>query len=54
MIRKATSYRFTDTALELIDHLSEKLGVSKTAVIEIALRKLAEAEKIEAEKVEKK
>lgn len=44
-----TSFRFSDDAVIYIAALAKKLGISKTAVIEIAVRKLAEAENIERE-----
>jgi predicted transcriptional regulator len=44
-----TSFRFSDDAAFYIAAIAKKLGISKTAVIEIALRKLAEAENIKAE-----
>jgi hypothetical protein len=39
-----TSYRFSGHARGLIDRLSEHLGVSKTDVIEMAVRLLARRE----------
>lgn len=43
---KHTSFRFSDDAKFYIAALAAKLGISKTAAIEIAVRKLAEAENI--------
>jgi len=40
------AFRLDETAMELIRALSEKLGVSQSAVIRIALRRLGELEKI--------
>jgi len=49
-MKKATSYRLTEHALDLIELLNEKLGLSsQTAVIELAVRKLAESEGIKQE-----
>jgi hypothetical protein len=39
-----SSYRFSDQARALIDRLAEHLGVSKTDVIEMAVRLLARRE----------
>jgi len=38
------SFRLTDRAQQLIDSLAYHLGVSKTAVIELAVRELARQE----------
>jgi hypothetical protein len=40
----ATSYRLSDDAQHLIMALADRLGVSKTGVLEMAVRKLARAE----------
>jgi Arc/MetJ-type ribon-helix-helix transcriptional regulator len=49
-VKKATSYRLTEHALELIERLNEKLGLSsQTAVVELAIRKLAESEGVKLE-----
>lgn len=40
----ATSYRLSEDAQRLIAALADRLGVSKTGVLEIAVRKLARAE----------
>lgn len=42
--RGATSYRLSSDAQRLLNTLAEQLGVSKTAVLEVAIRKLARAE----------
>jgi predicted DNA-binding protein len=44
--RNATSIRLTPEAKELIARLSQKLGVNQTSVIEMAIRVLAEKEKV--------
>jgi hypothetical protein len=44
MSSNPTSYRFTKDARDLIDRLSDALGVSRTAVIELAVRRLARTE----------
>lgn len=41
-----TSIRLTPEAKELIERLSEKLGINQTSVIEMAVRVLAEKEKV--------
>lgn len=41
----ATSHRLTAEALELIDWLAGHLGVSKSAVLELAVRRLAASER---------
>jgi hypothetical protein len=46
MDRKPTSYRLTTVAVDLIAVLAKGLGVSQTAVIEMAVRKLANETKI--------
>jgi hypothetical protein len=40
----ATSYRLSEDAQRLITTLADRLGVSKTGVLEIAVRKLAGSE----------
>lgn len=44
--KAATSYRLSDTARRLVKALSVRLGISQTAVIEMALRALARREGI--------
>jgi predicted DNA-binding protein len=46
---RKTTIRLTDEAKELIERLSKKLGINKTAVIEQAVRVLAEKEKVKSE-----
>lgn len=43
---KQTSIRLTPEAKELIERLSKKLGINHTSVIEMAIRVLAEKEKV--------
>jgi predicted DNA-binding protein len=43
---KQTSIRLTSEAKELIERLSQKLGINQTSVIEMAIRVLAEKEKV--------
>ncbi len=47
MDKQSTSIRLTPEAKRLIRELAKKLGVSQTAIIEIAIRKFAESEGIE-------
>lgn len=42
--KMATSYRLTKDAQHLLNALAERLGLSKTAVLEMAIRKLAAVE----------
>ncbi|MDO8606741.1 MAG: ribbon-helix-helix protein, CopG family [Phaeospirillum sp.] len=44
--RKSTSVRLTPEAVRLIEALAGELGVNQSAVIELAVRCLAKAEKI--------
>lgn len=46
MDRKPTSYRLTTIAVKLITLLADGLGVSNTAVIEMAVRELAKRNQI--------
>lgn len=46
MAKHATSVRLSETGRRLMKALSEKMGVSQTAVVELALRRLARSEKI--------
>lgn len=41
-----TSFTLSKEAMELIAALAKKLGISKTGALEIAIRKLAEKEKV--------
>ena len=43
-VGKPTSYRFSEHARELINRLSEALGISRTAFVELAVRQLARRE----------
>lgn len=45
-----TSLRFTKEDKALLDKLSAKLGIKQTSVIQLAIRKLAENEKVRLEK----
>jgi len=44
--KKTTSIRFSLVADSMLVALAEKLGLSKSAIIELAIRKLAENEGI--------
>lgn len=46
-MKKPTSFRLSDEALELIAKLATHLGVSQAAVIEMAVRLLAKREKVQ-------
>jgi predicted transcriptional regulator len=46
--KRSTTFRLTDHARALILRLAEKLGVSQTAVLELAVRKLAKTEGVKA------
>ena len=39
--KKATSFRLSDNARQLLNKIANSLGISKTAVIELAIRKYA-------------
>jgi predicted transcriptional regulator len=47
--RSGTSYRLSDDAQDLLAKLASRLGLTKTSVLEMAIRKLAQAELDEAE-----
>jgi len=47
MNKTGTSFRLSDTARELIESLTQKLGVSKTDVVEIAIRELAQSKGVQ-------
>ena len=49
MAKCPTSIRISEEAKRLLAALAAKLGVSRMAVIEIAVRKMAEAEGVKAE-----
>jgi predicted transcriptional regulator len=46
MKKKTTTIRYSDTAKTLLKKLAEKLGVSQSAVLELAIRALAKQEGI--------
>lgn len=43
---KPTTIRFTHRGKRLLELLAEKMGISQSAVIEVAIRKLAEIENV--------
>jgi predicted transcriptional regulator len=43
-VKKLTSMRLTPQAKELITHLAGKMGITQSAVLEIAIRTLAKKE----------
>lgn len=47
MNKAPTSFRLSADALDLLDQLSEKCGISKTAVIEILIRERAKKEGVQ-------
>ncbi len=53
MVKKQTSIRMSDTAKKLVVLLAERLGISQSAVLELAIRTLAKQEGIRLERVEK-
>ena len=46
-----TSFRLSPTAIELIAQLAAKFGLSQAGIVELAVRKLAEAEGIKVESI---
>lgn len=44
MLKKPTNMRLSEEAKQLLDRLAHKLGINETSVVEMAVRKLAEAE----------
>jgi hypothetical protein len=42
--KEATSFRLSPEALELIRELAQKLGITRTAVVELAVRRIAKDE----------
>ncbi len=46
--KQATSIRLSPEAKNLVEQLAKNLGISHTAVMEIAIRKLAQAENVTA------
>jgi len=47
--KQATSIRLTPEAKSLIKELAKKLGISQAAIMEIAIRRLAESEGVRQE-----
>lgn len=47
--KQATSIRLTPEAKRLVKELAKRLGVSQTAIMEIAIRRLAESEGVQQE-----
>jgi predicted transcriptional regulator len=47
MSKQPTSVRLSDTAKRLIAKLSAKLGISQSAVLEIAIREKAKKERVQ-------
>lgn len=45
-MKRSTSLRLSDQARELLSKLAKHWGISQTAVLEMAIRKLAEVEGI--------
>lgn len=45
--KKSTSFKLSPDAMRLIAELAKQYGISKTAVLEIAVRKLATTENIQ-------
>ena len=43
---KSTTVRFTDSDLDLIDRLQQKLGLGMIHIIRLAIRRLAESENL--------
>jgi hypothetical protein len=43
---KSTTVRFTDSDLNVIDRLQEKLGLGMIHIIRLAIRRLAESENL--------
>jgi predicted DNA-binding protein len=54
MTNKTTSVRYSETDKALLKALSERLGISQSAVVKQAIRALARKEGISVERVEKK
>ena len=44
MTKKKTSIRYSDEAKALLEQLAKKLGISQSAVLELAIRALAKQE----------
>lgn len=45
--KKATSVRLSEAALRLVDLLAKRNGISKTAVLELAIRRMAAEDGVE-------
>jgi biotin operon repressor len=45
-VKLMTSMRLSPLAILLLEKLAKKLGLSRTAVVEMAVRRLAEAERV--------
>jgi predicted DNA-binding protein len=43
--KRSTSFRLSDDALRLLAEMSERLGISQAACLELAIRKLAKETK---------
>jgi predicted transcriptional regulator len=54
LTKKQTSIRLSDTAKKLVQRIGERLGMSQSAVLELAIRTLAKREGIREEDVERK
>jgi predicted DNA-binding protein len=52
MTNKTTSIRYSDADKNLLKKLSERLGISQTAVVKQAIRALARKEGISVKRVE--
>lgn len=50
MPKKTVSYRLSEEDKQFIELLAKHLGVSETAIIKLAIRKLAKAEGVRIEK----
>ena len=50
IVKKAVAYRLSPNAIALIALMTEKLGISQAAVLELAIRLLAEREKVKVGK----
>ena len=53
MLKKTTTIRYSETDKTLLKLLSERLGISQTAVVRQAIRALARKEGISVERVQK-
>ena len=49
-LRKPISMRLSSEGMKLLEGLTKKLGVNRTAVIEMAIRQIAEKENVAAQK----